>query len=418
MPNALYEELIESRLSALLEKDEMSNEEIKEHNRLLAEKERLAREAEHADEKTKTKRRSQHDNPGNVSLTGVPQQDNERPADTWLDQNGRKVKMLAPNESYAGYMRAQQEDHGQPRPSIGKAIRAMVTGDWSQAKIEASAMDTRSGSGAHYLIPEEMSSEIIDLARAKTVCIQAGARTLPMGSDRLTIVKQLTDPSLEFKRENDAFTGDDGVTFGAISFTSHTIGQVVTMSRELMQDAPNSAYMIEQALAASLARKIDYLMLMGDGTSDLPLEGLISDSNVGSTTSVGAIDWLDLHNAVIDIQTNNGEPNAYICSPTIRGDLATLTSGDGTNAARMWLPAPATVQPLTALTTTACPDENAFVGDWSQAVFAVRQVGEIAVSYDANEAFERNQVKLRITWRGDIGFLRPTFFHRLEGITT
>lgn len=171
-------------------------------------------------------------------------------------------------------------------------------------------------------------------------------------------------------------------------------------------------------LAAAIGNKLDRLMLLGDASQEAPMIGLAVHEGVGKTESVGAVDWLDLHDGVVEIQNANGEPNAYISSPTIRGDLATLTTGDGTNAAKTWLGPPATVAPLSPYTTTACPNDYLFIGDFTQAVFAVRQYAEIHVSTEADEAFERNQVKIRITWRGDIGFLRPDWFFRLEGITT
>ena len=295
----------------------------------------------------------------------------------------------------------------------------MIRGDWRHAPAEREIYNALGGglpgAGAS-LVPDQLSANVIDLARAKTALINAGAVTVPMMSDRMTMARLTADATLENKAENAAFSGSD-MSFGSLGFTAHTIGQVCTLSRELADDAPNAASVVENALAAALAVKLDSLGINGNGGSD-GFDGLLVTAGTGGTGSVGGISWEDLSGAVTDIQSNNGEPNAYIASPTIAGDLALLTSGDGTNSAKLWLKPPANVATLTPFTTSSCPDANIAVGDFTKVAFGVRSDMQIEVSTTAGNAFANYQVLIRIVWRGDVGLLQPSHFHILSGITT
>lgn len=342
-----------------------------------------------------------------------------KPSGNWINQHtGKPVLCLQKGDRYA--------NHVQPvgginagELSLGRAIIAMVRGSWANAPAERefyNALGTGLPGGGATMVPHQLAANIIDMARAKTALVNAGAITVPMETDRMTMARVSNDPVLETKAENAAFTGTDMV-FGELGFTARTIGNVVTMSRELADDALNASQAVENALASALAVHLDRLGLVGDGGGD-GIIGLATYDGIGATGSVGGITWEDLQTAVVDIQTHNGQPNAYIASPTIAGDLAALTSGDGTNSAKLWLGPPPNVAPLSQFITSSCPDDKIFVGDFTQFVFALRSGVELQVSTEAGDAFDKYQVKIRIVWRGDTGLLQPSHFHLLYGITT
>jgi HK97 family phage major capsid protein len=116
--------------------------------------------------------------------------------------------------------------------------------------------------------------------------------------------------------------------------------------------------------------------------------------------------------------TQNARPNAYLLSPTIYGDLAALTTGDGTNAAKNWLTAPPIVSDLTPFPTENLGDDQAIIGDWTQLVFGIRHGIRLEVSTDASDFFTKHQVGIKLVWRGDIALLHENHFHLLDGITT
>lgn len=328
---------------------------------------------------------------------------------TYVDQDGNEVQFLSAHHE-------MPLTKGTERLHLGKAIVGLVTGKWADdAELERLAMGGNVNTVGGVLVNDELSSMVLDLARAKAVCIQAGAYTVPMQSDRLVIARQITDPTIQVKGENALFN-EASITFDGVGFTAHTIGALITLSRELAADAPNAADVIQNALAGALAVSLDTYMLVGTGSAQP--SGLTVYSGVGSTGSIGAIAWEDVHAGVVAIQVANGEPNAYIASPTIAGDLALIRSDTGVGSGGAWLGPPPTVAPLRNFSTTSCPDTTIFVGDFTQAVFGLRQEGQIELTTEGGEAFQRHQLKIKITWRGDVGFLRPAHFHLLTGITT
>lgn len=223
-----------------------------------------------------------------------------------------------------------QSEYKPSELSLGRVVRAVATGDWRKyAPAEFKALAENSNSGGGFLVPDALSSRLIDAARAASVTQRAGALTIPMTTETLTVAKVLTDPTFEVKVENEAFTGSDP-TFGAINLTAHTFGTFVTLSRELAADAPNIEQIVELILSRALAAELDRQALQGSASAEW--DGLTINGDIGSTSSVGAIAWEDIATGVVDVQTNDYAPNAYVASPTIAGDLAVLTSGDGVNS--------------------------------------------------------------------------------------
>jgi len=107
-----------------------------------------------------------------------------------------------------------------------------------------------------FLVPEPLSSMLIDLARARSVCIEAGARTVPGTSDQLVIARITGDPTVEFKGENAAFT-ESGPTFDRLRLVFRTMGAYCIMSRELADDGANVPELWEQTMAKALGAMFD-----------------------------------------------------------------------------------------------------------------------------------------------------------------
>jgi len=302
--------------------------------------------------------------------------------------------------------------------SIGRVLQAVGTNNWQHAESEkeAFAMSGTDTSGGHFLVPGELSRTVIDLARSSAVVFGWGARTVEMGTDALTIARQESDPTFEVKAENAAFN-ETSVTFGAIELKSRTLGAVLTASRELAEDAPNFPGLIEDALRRALGIELDRLILLGNGGSD-GVNGLINRSGVGATGSIGGISWEDFHNAAVAIRALNHSPNGIVLHPTIQGDAQILTSGDGTNSAKLWLGPPPSLNGVGMLPTTGIDTGTAIVGDGSKILVGFRTQARVETSTAAGEAFDRHQLKFKITLRFDFGLTHGAAFHVLSGITT
>lgn len=299
---------------------------------------------------------------------------------------------------------AAADEHAEKRASfgrypIGDLIRAAITGRGDDLAPEISAaLSTGVNSAGGVLVPTILAPTFIDLARAKSVLMEAGAQTFVMDSDRVEIARLATDPTLQVKVENAAFSGTDP-TFDAIGMTAYTIGNVITMSRELAEDAPNGSQIIQDVFMRAAGVAIDRYGLQG--TASAQPAGLTV--RLTPTTGAASIDFDELLDSVGRVWAANHEPVAYILHPTLATALAKTKSGDGTNSAALYMTAPDEVAALMNLRTTNMPTDALFCGDFSHYLFGVRSQIRIEVSTEAGEAFERHQVKIKLVWRGDFG---------------
>ena len=324
------------------------------------------------------------------------------------DAHGNPVRMLAPEHRVADLPRG--DDRPDPASlSLGRAVVAMVKGTWAGARAEAAAMGENSNAGGGVLVPEELAAGVIDLARNQTALVRAGASTIRMTSETMRLVRLEKDPELVRKDENAKFPGTD-VAFGSMLLTADVIGNYVTLSRELVEDAPNAAEVVQNALAAALAVKLDDLALNGTGSAEQT--GLLAMAGVESTDVGGPIDYPAILDAILAIEEANGSPNAYVVAPKTKSSLARLTDADGN-----WRTAPPDVAALSRVVSKNCPDDTAVVADFSKFLIALRSGPRVEVSTEAGEFFERDQVGIKIVWRGTFGVTHPAFVHALTGIT-
>lgn len=308
--------------------------------------------------------------------------------------------------------------------SPGKYLRGCLLGNWNDADKELRAYGGNLGVSGGFLLPEELSTIFIDAARNKSRTVQAGAQTISIPNRSVTIAKVTKDASASYKQENEAAT-DDQMEFGYLTLESRTLVAYATLSQEILQDAMNLDQVVMNAFGEALALEIDKNSLFGSGVGGQPLGlynydgvGLVSPDANGFTLA----DYDEFSEAIQDIENANGEAKAVIYSPRTAAKLRELKEAT-TNA---YLAAPSFFTDLRRLTTNQVPNDMsygtssdasaAFIGDFSQMLFAVRQDLRIETSNIAGEAWQRYQHKIRATLRYDIAVLRPSHFSIIKGI--
>ena len=265
-----------------------------------------------------------------------------------------------------------------------------------------------------FLVPERLSGDIIDLARAKSVLMEAGTRTVVMDSDNLTIPKLEGDATVSTKAENSAFTASN-MTFGARKLNTYTAGSLVKMSRELYEDAGDMVAMqLESFLSSALATQVDAWGLNGTG-SQQPLG--LTGRGLHTTGSIGQPDWADLGTAATAVRVANHVPECAIMHPSVYGALSAIETGAGVTAARGWLNAPPSLSNTRLLQSTNMPLAKLVIGDFSRYLMGVRTGARVEASTEAGDAFANHQVWLKITMRFDFITLDDTAFELLTGIT-
>lgn len=346
------------------------------------------------------------------------------PIETRGNDEGVSVFGLTPEQRMAQFY---ERTTGEPTAclSAGRAICGMVTGRWHDAEAERRTMATTTGSAGGFLIPAPIASGLLDLARNRAVVIQAGARTIPMASQNLSVVQILSDPSANWRAEGATITESDG-SFGTINLKAHSLAALVRVNNELMDDATMFAEALDTQLAAALALKLDYAALYGTGAG-MPL-GLRNGTGVNEE-SMGADglampDYdkpLDLIQA---IEEENGNPTTAVMAPRTRIKLAKLKTGIASDLTKLTPPAEWTaLRRLTSnqvsITETQGNSSAAstmFMGDFSQMAVAIRQDITIEMSRQADTTFAKNQTLVRAIMRCDTAIFRPSHFGRLIGI--
>ncbi|MBO7744172.1 MULTISPECIES: phage major capsid protein [Paenibacillus] len=313
---------------------------------------------------------------------------------------------------------------GQKRTlSLGKYVKGIVTGNWTNAEAERRAMSENVLTGGGVLVPELLSTEVIDLARNQARVIQAGALTIPMESNALTLAKVINGPAVAWKAENAPIAESD-VTFGAADLKAKTLVGMVRLSVELFEDAENIDSIIEQELAAALALELDRATLFGTGIDDEPL-GLYRTSGLQKIDMGVNGDKLEgyfpFSQAAEMIQNVNGEATGVIWAPRTAGAVDRLTDTSGQP-----LKAPASFESLKKYSTNQVPinlahgtTNNASVallGDWSKLYIGTRTNLTLETSREAEGAFGKLQVVIRAYLRADVLASKPNHFVAIEGI--
>ena len=331
---------------------------------------------------------------------------------TWSrDSKGRGFCMLKRDEKVTSLEGLQPVCEN----AFGHFVLAKTFGPNSatprEIRMDLSGSDNSLGG---FLVPERLSGQIIDLARAKSVLMEAGTRTVVMDSDNLTIPKLEGDATVQTKTQNNGFTASN-MTFGARKLNTYTAGSLVKMSRELYEDAGDMVAMqLESFLASALATQVDAWGLDGSGSAQ-PLG--LTGRDIHTTGSIGQPDWTDLSTAATAVRISNHVPECAIMNPAVYGALADIETGDGTNSARGWLNAPPTLKDTRFLQSTNCPLAKLVIGDFSRYLMGVRTGARVEASTEAGDAFANHQVWLKITMRFDFITLDDSAFELLTGIT-
>jgi HK97 family phage major capsid protein len=327
---------------------------------------------------------------------------------SYVDEPG-VVRALKSSERFA-------ERFGSTSVSLDQFLRAALTGNWSRIPSSLKAMGEGSDLLGGYTVPSPLANRVIDLSRAASRVIQAGAGTVPMEESTLRFARLLTDPTAAWKTENAIITASDA-TFEPVTLHARTLAARVVMSVELSDDSPTVGNAIETALSAALAGELDRAAIFGSGTPPEP-QGLVGTTGVTEldvTAGWPDLRYSDFSRAVQLIRMANHEPSGVIYGPDVAGSLERLEDED-----RQPLRPPASFEALQKFTTSKLA-ETAAIGDWSQFAVGLRQELRIEASQAANDenglGFSSFSVLIRGTLRADFAVLKPAAFVILTNIT-
>jgi len=327
-----------------------------------------------------------------------------------VDSRGCKYAILNATDKATSLLPATE------RNAFGHYVLARLFGaNASTPKGVKMALTGDSNTLGGFLTPELLSGELIDMVRARPALMQAGTRSILMDGDNLTIPRVTSDVVPQTKAENEKFVLSDP-TFGASRLQAMTAGCVTTMSRELAEDSRELlAESLGTLLVNAMSVAVDKWGLNGSGSEEPT--GLLLRDGIGSTGSIGQVDWLDIAAAATALRNLNHEPTAAIMHPSRYAQLFNTEVGDGINASRGWLNAPPTLANVRFLQSTNCPADKLILGDFSKYVMGLKTSALVEATVTGGEAFVRHQVLVKVSMRFDFVPLMEDAFHVLEGLT-
>lgn len=345
------------------------------------------------------------------------------PVETWLDTKTKaRVPVLRSSQALATL-----EGKADKTPSVGRVLRGLVMGgqadDARELEEERKALSIGNDPAGGFTVGGQLSAEWIDLMRANMVLSAAGARTVPMESNQLSLAKVTGDPTCTWHGENDPVP-DAQPTFGAMTLTARTVVCLVRLSLEISQESANIEQILERSIVGSMANAIDASGLVGvTANAGAAPGGLFNLAGRKSVTSIGApTSWDFVVDGMYELASANvpmASIGALIAHPAVWKKMRKLKTGIASDNTPLTMPEE--VARLPKLWTTAAPltggtTAKGVIGNWSDLLFGVRKSITVKV---LQEAFLGSNLQLAVLAyaRVDFGATRAPSFCTLEGIT-
>lgn len=330
--------------------------------------------------------------------------------------------------------------------SFMRAVYAMVHKDWSAAGFEKEvfantrAMATTTGAGGGYLVPDQISNEMIELLRAESVVMAAGATVYSgLQGGQYKISKQTGGAVAYWTAEAASITASDA-SFGELTLTPHALTGRCILSNEVMQHStPSIEAIMRRDLTEARALTLDLAALRGTGTSNQPI-GIVNTEGI-STVAIGADggDFTFDHAAAMEgtLEDANALKGAlgFIMHGKVKRKLKsekTLQFSGDTKGAYIMLPMSdnklkeylgynfgiSSQMPTNLTKGSGTSLAEVIFGNFRDLIIAEWGSFEIAASSETSDAFERNQTHIRIIQHVDIGIRHPESFCLINDAAT
>ena len=283
--------------------------------------------------------------------------------------------------------------------ALAAVVRGVVSGRWESPELKNQVTTTSAG----VLIPQVLSGQIIDLARAQSLFGAAGVPTVPMDTNNLKIARVTKDPVFAFKAEG-AAADESSFEMDSVDLKSHTVYGYAYVSNEALNSAANLDSIIRNVFAAAIAQAIDKAFLFG-GEDDAAPEGILNDQDILTYQYVGDTPtYADYIKAAGKVRALNGDPtHVGMCSAFDDAlSLATNENGD-------FLVAPEAFTRMVKLVSNQLSTEDrddALVFDPSALLIGIQNNVQVKV-LTGDEGIKKNMTAFVVSAELDCKVVRP-----------
>ncbi len=165
---------------------------------------------------------------------------------------------------FARMMRALAAARGIP------FVAAQIAESWGDSGLFAS-QNMGNGVAGGFLVPEGVSSEIIELLRPQSVVMRGGPIVVPMPAGNLTMNRQTAGAGFAYIGEQQD-TPSTSIAFGQLKLSARKLAGLVPISNDLLRAAsPAVDRIVRDDIVIGTALAMDLAFLRGAGTQHTPL---------------------------------------------------------------------------------------------------------------------------------------------------
>lgn len=299
--------------------------------------------------------------------------------------------------------------------------------EFAQNRSRALSSDTVAAGGV--LIPAQLSDEVVELVRPRSVVLSMGPQTMPMPGGSLEIPRITSGSSVTWTQSDTGEANEGGPVLGSIILRAKPAQAIAAISNALLSRAGDvAARIVQEDVLAAFGSGYDAKYLRGLGAEGTP-KGLrywaVSGNVNGITGSTLAAVRADVANLILAKLMNLAQGNqlgklGFIFSPRTWAYLLGLTDGNGNApfeagllaASPKFYSAPASVTSNIPITEGVGANESEiFAADFANIVVGSPDAFEVALSTeaaykDANgnlvSAFSKNQTVIRVSGETDL----------------
>ncbi|MGL6174984.1 MAG: phage major capsid protein [Cellulosilyticaceae bacterium] len=215
--------------------------------------------------------------------------------------------------------------------NLGKLVRGVMVGDWSNAAKEQKYLNAigMDGDGS-VLIPSRLSSSVYDLARSKSA-IWKKVPTITLDNGNMTLVKVAANPTGHWIAPGEQIPVSQPV-FAPVKLKSKTLAMLVPVSEILLKEGQNVEEAVRMAMANTLAETMDKALLYGkgDGTEEAKEpKGILAYANINKDTFSDTVKYTDLVKGVKHIGSENHKTTDAVMATNEYYDLLSSTNANG-----------------------------------------------------------------------------------------
>lgn len=299
-----------------------------------------------------------------------------------------------------------------------------------------------SGAAGGFLVPEDVSGEVIELLRPMSVVTAMGPRFVPMPNGNLTTNRRASGANFGYTGEQQAI-GATGYNYGQVKLSAKKLTGIIPVSNDLMRASSTAVdRMIRDDMLADAAQIQDRFFLRGSGTDFAP-KGLrfqhlgtpLEATHVLAMTATPDLQKVDNDLGRLELALGNANlvytGAHWVMSPRVAMFLTNLRDGNGNKVYPEMSDNMLRRKPVHV--TTEIPD-NLGSGTESEImlvhpahVLVGEHMGiEIALSTEAaykdaggtmQAAFSRDETLMRLIMQHDIGLRHLAAVAILTGVT-